>query len=127
MLRTVGFVGLGVMGGPMSGHLVDAGHSVVIWNRTAEKAAPYAAKGAKVASNLSELAAQCDLIFLCVSRSEDVTSCLDTMMPTAKPGTLFVDHSTISPDAALELFKTTFFLFLQIERFQVDFISPPLN
>ena len=89
----------------MSGHLVDAGHSVVIWNRTAEKAAPYAAKGAKVASNLSELAAQCDLIFLCVSRSEDVKSCLDTMMPTAKPGTLFVDHSTISPDAALEFHK----------------------
>ena len=50
--KVLGFVGLGVMGGPMAGHLVAAGHSVIVWNRTESKSEPLAAKGAKVAKDL---------------------------------------------------------------------------
>ncbi len=95
----VGFVGLGVMGGPMAGHLLAAGHSVVVWNRSAGKADALKEQGATVASDLQELAASCDIVMLCVSRTEDVQQCLDELTITAKPGTLFVDHSTIAPNA----------------------------
>jgi 3-hydroxyisobutyrate dehydrogenase-like beta-hydroxyacid dehydrogenase len=86
------------MGGPMAGHLAASGHDVTVWNRTASKAAAPAEKGAKVAADLAELGQQCDLVFLCVNRSEDVAECLQTMRPRA--GTLIVDHSTIAPSAA---------------------------
>jgi len=94
---------MGTMGAPMAGHLLKAGHSVTVWNRTAAKSAPLADAGAKIAPDLASLAADCDVVFLCVNRSRDVRACLDAMLPTARPGTLFVDHSTISPTAAKEL------------------------
>lgn len=96
----LGFVGLGVMGAPMAGHLLGAGNALTVWNRTPAKADPLRARGAEVAANLEELAARCDVVFLCVNRSEDVRSCLERMTPTARPGALFVDHSTIAPPAA---------------------------
>lgn len=49
----LGFVGLGVMGAPMAGHWVRAGHDVTVWNRTAERAAPLQEQGAKVAADLA--------------------------------------------------------------------------
>ena len=104
--KVLGFVGLGVMGGPMAGHLVAAGHSVIVWNRTESKSEPLAAKGAKVAKDLTELGSLCDIVFLCVGRSEDVEECVLDLTATAKPGTLFVDHSTISPSAAKHLSAT---------------------
>ena len=85
----------------MAGHLIGAGYDLTVYNRTPQKTEPLKAKGAKVA-DLSELAAECDLIFLCVSRTEDVQACLG-QMTNAKPGSLFVDHSTISPPAAIDI------------------------
>lgn len=102
-MKRVGFVGLGVMGGPMAGHVLRSGAPLTVWNRTAEKAWPFAEAGATVAADLSELASGCDLILLCVNRTEDVRECLSAMLPAAAPGTLFVDHSTISPAGAQEL------------------------
>lgn len=99
----VGFVGLGVMGGPMAGHLQRSGLPLVVWNRSPEKSKPLAEEGAKVADSLSDLAERCRTVFLCVSRSEDVRSCLEEMWPAAAPRTLFVDHSTILPRSALEI------------------------
>lgn len=104
--KVLGFVGLGVMGGPMAGHLVSAGHSVVVWNRSAGKSEPLAAQGAIVAKDLAELGRQCDIVFFCVGRSEDVEECVLDVTATAKPGTLLVDHSTISPAAAEHLAST---------------------
>ncbi len=101
----VGFVGLGVMGAPMAGHLVRHGHDVTVWNRTPSKTTPLADLGASVAVSLETLGEQCDIVFLCVSRSEDVRECLDGLTAKAKSGTLFVDHSTISPSVAMELHK----------------------
>ncbi len=100
-MAKVGFVGLGVMGAPMAGHLVAHGHEVTVWNRTPSKAEPLRQLGATVTADLSALAAVCEAVFLCVARDEDVSQCLDAMTPAASPGTLFVDHSTTSPGAAL--------------------------
>lgn len=99
MGRNVGFVGLGVMGAPMAAHLVRAGHKVTVWNRTAAKAEPLRDLGAQVSPHLPAMAEACDLIFLCVGRTQDVQGCLQLLTPSARKGTLFVDHSTISPDA----------------------------
>ena len=104
MIR-VGFVGLGVMGGPMAGHLVKGGHEVTVWNRTSSKCEPLKAEGALVANNLQELAENCDVIFTCVGRSEDVAEVVRAMAPHAKPKTLFVDHSTIEPSMARTLYS----------------------
>lgn len=103
MSAKLGFVGLGVMGGPMAGHLVKAGNDVTVWNRSREKAEPLRAEGAKVADSMADLGSSCDIVFLCVSRSEDVQECVGELSRRAKPGTLFVDHSTIAPAVAHRL------------------------
>ena len=102
-MSQVGFVGLGVMGGPMAAHILSAGHDLVVWNRTREKAAHLERRRAPVADDLEALGAACNMVFLCVSRTEDVRACLDSLTKTAAPGTLFVDHSTISPTGAQEI------------------------
>jgi 3-hydroxyisobutyrate dehydrogenase-like beta-hydroxyacid dehydrogenase len=99
----IGFVGLGIMGGPMAGHLISAGRDVTVWNRTEAKQEPLRAQGAKVALTLADLASHCEVVCLCVSRTEDVEACLAELTSQAKPGTLFIDHSTIAPAAAAYL------------------------
>lgn len=96
-----GFAGLGVMGLPMAGHLAKSGREVMVWNRTPGKAG--LVEGAIPAESPAQLAAECEVVFLCVSRTEDVRECLAAMAPHSAPGTLFVDHSTISPEAAKEI------------------------
>jgi 3-hydroxyisobutyrate dehydrogenase-like beta-hydroxyacid dehydrogenase len=102
-MKAVGFVGLGVMGRPMAGHLCRVGLSVVAWNRTAAKAAGLEAEGARVVKTLADVGSECGVVMLCVNRTEDVMECLSELTSTARPGTLFVDHSTIAPDAALRI------------------------
>ncbi len=102
-MARVGFVGLGVMGAPMAGHLHQAGNDTIVWNRTVAKSEPLRAQGIAVADSLAALAVHSDMVFLCVNRSEDVADCVAEMKNTARPGTLFVDHSTIAPEAAIAL------------------------
>ncbi len=103
MSDAIGFVGLGTMGGPMAGHLLKSGRSVIVWNRTSSKTEPLQALGCEVAHSLDSLAKVASVIFLCVNRTEDVQACLEKMLPVASPGTLFIDHSTISPMGARAL------------------------
>jgi 3-hydroxyisobutyrate dehydrogenase-like beta-hydroxyacid dehydrogenase len=90
----------------MAGHLLAAGHQVMVWNRTPTKAEPLKQAGAEVAPDLAEVGRHCSTVFLCVNRTEDVRECLAEMAQTASPGTLFVDHSTISPVGAVEIAGT---------------------
>lgn len=99
-MRRVGFVGLGTMGAPMARHIVSAGHDVTVWNRTPGKTDALASKGAAIAESLEHLGASCEVVCLCVGRTEDVEQCLSALTGAAKPGTLFIDHSTISPVGA---------------------------
>ena len=94
------FIGLGVMGAPMAGHLLDAGHRVAVWNRTIEKAVPFGARGARVAESPADAARGCEAVFICVGDTPDVEEVLFGEKGVAhglESGALVVDHSTISP------------------------------
>jgi len=96
-----GFVGLGAMGNPMAGHLNRAGLLVAVSNRTAKKARAFAAEhGVAAPATLAELATLCNVIALCVSADADVLGAVREISAAAKPGTIVVDHSTVSPETA---------------------------
>ncbi|MGV2980961.1 NAD(P)-dependent oxidoreductase [Camelimonas sp. ID_303_24] len=101
------FLGLGVMGFPMAGHLRANGHEVTVYNRTAAKAEAWAARhGGRVAATPREAAAGCDLVFACVGNDDDlrqVTTGPDGAFHGMAPGAIFVDHTTASADVAREL------------------------
>jgi 3-hydroxyisobutyrate dehydrogenase len=100
----IAFVGLGVMGGPMAGHLVAAGHEVIGFNRTSAKARGWAEEhGARAAESLSEAAAGRELVALCVGTDADVREVVEAMVPVLAPGTILVDHTTTSASLAREM------------------------
>ena len=97
----VGFVGLGAMGWPMAGHLHRAGSLVAVSNRSAAKAQAFAAEHAGVAAATpAQLAPLCNVIALCVSADADVLGVVREIAAQARPGTVVIDHSTVSPDTA---------------------------
>lgn len=120
MEKRIGFVGLGTMGEPMAGHLLGAGRDLLVWNRTASKTKALRGRGAHVAKSLAELAQSCDAVILCVNRTEDVEECLAGLTPTSKSGTLFIDHSTISPSATMEIGK-------MLSALDVRFVDAPIT
>ena len=105
--HTVAFLGLGVMGHPMAGHLARAGHRVTVYNRTADKAAAWAREyGGKTAATPREAAAGTELVFACVGNDDDLRSITlgeHGAFAGMKPGAVFVDHTTASAEVAREL------------------------
>jgi 3-hydroxyisobutyrate dehydrogenase len=105
--RRVAFLGLGVMGYPMAGHLAHAGHHVTVYNRTAGKAAAWvAAYGGASAATPREAAAGAEVVFACVGNDADlrsVASGADGAFAGMAPGAVFVDHTTASAEVAREL------------------------
>ncbi len=104
-MARVAFVGLGVMGAPMAGHLVAAGHEVTVWNRGAERAAAWGAEhpGAAVAPTAAAAAAAADVVLMCVGNDAsvlDVVAGPDGILDGAAPGTLVVDHTTVAASTA---------------------------
>jgi len=102
MAEKVGFIGLGIMGGGMARNLLKAGFDVTVWNRTAVRMDPLIAAGAAAGNSPADVAAQCDIILVCVSDTPDVEAVIlgaDGVLAGAKAGALVVDHSTISPTA----------------------------
>ncbi len=96
-----GFIGLGAMGAPMATHLHEHGLLVAVANRTHAKAAAVAEKlGVSAPATLAALAAQCDVIALCVTADADVLSTVEALAPHLKPGAVVIDHSTVAPDTA---------------------------
>lgn len=109
--RKVAFLGLGVMGYPMAGHLALAGHQVTVYNRTAAKAAAWCdefaqAAGARHAATPLEAAQGADIVFCCVGNDDDLRSVVlgaDGAFAGMQPGAVFVDHTTASAEVAREL------------------------
>ena len=102
MKETIGFIGLGIMGGGMARNLLEAGFDVVVWNRTPSRMTPLLNAGAKAAPDAAALAEQASLIITCVSDTADVEEVVlgsRGVMQGAREGTLLVDASTISPQA----------------------------
>lgn len=109
MSKKIAFIGLGVMGYPMAGHLQRAGHDVTVYNRSAEKAARWAAEfGGHVADIPALAAAEAEIVFTCVGNDEDVraVTLTDTgIIGALKPGATLVDHTTASADLAQHLYR----------------------
>jgi 3-hydroxyisobutyrate dehydrogenase len=105
--RRVAFIGLGVMGHPMAGHLGRAGHAVTVYNRTASKAAAWVAEyGGRSAPTPREAAQGAEFVFACVGNDDDlraVTTGPDGAFGNMTRGTVFVDHTTASAAVAREL------------------------
>ena len=103
------FLGLGVMGHPMAGHLARAGHATTVYNRTAAKAAAWvAAYGGASAPTPREAAAGADIVFACVGNDDDlraVTLGPDGAFAGMRPGAIFVDHTTASAEVARQLHR----------------------
>jgi 3-hydroxyisobutyrate dehydrogenase-like beta-hydroxyacid dehydrogenase len=106
-MARIGFVGLGVMGFPMAGHLVKAGHEVTVFNRNPARAQAWteAFTGKSVATP-REVGAACDVVMLCVGNDNDVRSVMtgpDGVLAGIAAGGIVVDHTTTSAELAREM------------------------
>lgn len=108
MSEKIGFIGLGIMGRGMVHNLLKAGYPVSVWNRTAARMDEFVALNAVPAASPAALAAECDVIMICVSDTKDVEAVVlgeDGVLAGVRPGSLVIDHSTISPKATVEIGK----------------------
>ncbi|HMH71694.1 MAG TPA: NAD(P)-dependent oxidoreductase, partial [Bradyrhizobium sp.] len=99
----LGYLGLGMMGFPMTRRLVSAGHDVTVWNRSPGKAAALVAAGAKAALHPSDVAATASILFMCLTDAAAVEKVVfgpDGLATATGSGKLVVDFSSIHPDAA---------------------------
>ena len=107
-MAKLAFLGLGVMGYPMAGHLAAAGHEVCVYNRTAAKAEAWAAQhGGRHAATPREAAAGADFVMACVGNDDDLRSVCqgaDGAFAGMATGAVFVDHTTVSSKVTAELY-----------------------
>ena len=122
--RRVAFLGLGVMGYPIAGHLARAGHAVTVYNRTAAKSQAWTAEfGGASAATPREAAQGAEIVFCCVGNDDDLRSVVlgaDGAFAGMEPGAVFVDHTTASAAVARELYTAARNLGLQ-------FIDAPVS
>ncbi|SMR72023.1 3-hydroxyisobutyrate dehydrogenase [Aliiroseovarius halocynthiae] len=118
------FLGLGVMGYPMAGHLVAQGHDVTVYNRTATKAQAWAnAHGGKWAVTPREAAEGADFVMACVGNDDDLRSVVlgaDGALAGMREGAIFVDHTTVSAAVTRELYD-------QAKAAGVSFVDAPVS
>lgn len=120
----VAFIGLGVMGYPMAGHLAQAGYHVTVYNRTASKATQWQQQfGGETAPTPALASKDCDIVFCCVGNDDDLRSVVlgeDGALNGMKPGSIFVDNTTASADVARELFAAA-------AKKDVGFVDAPVS
>jgi 2-hydroxy-3-oxopropionate reductase len=108
-MSTIGFIGLGIMGGPMARHLVAAGHTVVGFDRSEERMQALVEAGGGAAESVEQTVKNADVVAIMVPDSADVQAVLlpdDGVFAHAQPDTLIIDFSSIRPDVTAELAKT---------------------
>ena len=119
----IGFIGMGTMGAPMAGRLIEAGHDLTIHNRTRTREEALAERGAARASSPKEAAAGADLVITMVSDTPDVEAVIlgpDGAIHGMKEGAVLVDMSTISPTATREIARA-------LEAKGVDMLDAPVS
>jgi 3-hydroxyisobutyrate dehydrogenase len=126
--KHVAFLGLGVMGFPMAGHLLRAGHTVTVYNRTAAKAQAWldavaTPDRARTAATPREAAQGADIVFACVGNDDDLRGVVlgaDGAFAGMAPGSIFVDHTTASANVARELYVAA-------QALGLSFIDAPVS
>lgn len=98
------FIGLGVMGAPMAGHLAKAGHDVAVYNRSEDKARDWAQRHrGRTYSSVGNAVDGADIVFSCVGNDRDLREVFDAAAARMRKGAIFVDHTTASAEIAREL------------------------
>ena len=100
-MAKIGFLGLGEMGSPMAGRLLQAGHEVVVWNRSADRTAPLAQQGAAVAASPAKAAAGRDFVITMLATPEALEQVMfgaEGLAPALSAGQILIDMSTVGPD-----------------------------
>ena len=106
MTERVAFIGLGIMGGPMAGHLLGGGAALTVNTRTRARAQKLLDRGARWADTPAQAAAEADVVFICVPDTPDVEAVVfgnDGILSVAREALVVVDHSTISPTATKKM------------------------
>ena len=123
-MAKLAFLGLGVMGAPMAGHLQKAGHDVTVYNRTAAKAEAWVAThGGSMADTPAKAAAGADFVMACVGNDDDLRAvCLgpDGAFGGMAAGAVFVDHTTVSAAVTRELYEAA-------NSAQISFVDAPIS
>lgn len=121
MTLAVGFIGLGAMGRGMARNLHRAGLLHGVWNRTPAPAKELATEiGCLAAANPAKLAAECDVVVLCVSADGDVLDVVDAVTPALRPGSIVIDCSTVSAATAREAAR-------RLAARDVEFLDAPVS
>jgi len=104
-MTNVGFIGLGIMGGPMASHISNNGYNLSVFNRSKEKSEKWLTQNtkAKVCFSIKDVATDCDIIILCVGNDNDVRQIVNEIKALIKPGTVIIDHTTTSAKLAKEM------------------------
>ncbi|KDM91772.1 NAD(P)-dependent oxidoreductase [Photobacterium galatheae] len=122
--KNIAFIGLGVMGYPMAGHLSRTGHQVTVYNRTGSQAEKWTQTyTGKSAQTPEEAARNSDIVFVCVGNDDDVRSVIygeTGVLASLKPGSILVDHTTTSAQLAIELARAC-------DEKDVHFIDAPVS
>jgi 3-hydroxyisobutyrate dehydrogenase len=123
-MAKLAFLGMGVMGFPMAGHLKKAGHDVVVYNRSAKKAQDWAAKhGGGTAATPAEAAKGADIVLVCVGNDDDLRSVIygdNGALAGMASGTILVDHTTASAEVAREIYA-------QAKKKGIGFLDAPVS
>ncbi len=122
--QRIAFLGLGIMGYPMAGHLARAGHNVTVYNRNTSKALQWQGEfGGAIAHTPAEAAAQADIVMACVGNDNDLRAIFlgeQGALAGLQAGGLFIDHTTASADVARELYK-------QAQQHDIRFMDAPIS
>lgn len=122
-LKKIGFIGVGLMGKGMSLNLLKAGYKLTVWNRTEIKTRPVVEAGAKLAKTPKEVAENSDVVISIVTGSDDVKEVLleeNGAIHGAKKGDVFIDMSTISPIATVEISE-------ELTKIGVEMLDAPVS
>lgn len=102
-MEKIAFLGLGHMGAPMARQLLATGNPLTVWNRTAEKAKPLVGEGARLAADPAEAVRDADVVITMLAGPDAVRAVADAIVPELRPGTHWVEMSTVGPDVVREL------------------------
>ena len=123
-MKKITFIGLGVMGFPMAGHLSKQGYRVSVYNRSKEKSKLWTEKyNGKYFTSVKEAVTNSDIVFSCVGNDtdlRDITLGEDKAFSAMKPDSVFVDHTTTSSDIASELYK-------KAKEYEIHFLDAPVS
>ncbi len=123
-IKNVSFVGLGVMGYPMAGHLQKNGYNVTVFNRTESKAKKWVEEyGGQIGKTPNETSLNAEIVFMCVGRDEDIIEVMEGdngILSSAKEGLIIVDHTTASAEIARTYFA-------KLQKRNVAFLDAPIS